>query len=58
MASLAQPGGNMTGLFFAFIEGFGGKWVELLKGAVPEVSHAALLRHAGHLLGTGFGKTF
>jgi putative tryptophan/tyrosine transport system substrate-binding protein len=53
VASLARPGGNMTGLFFAFIEGFGGKWVELLKEAVPEVSQVALLRHAGYLLGTG-----
>jgi putative tryptophan/tyrosine transport system substrate-binding protein len=53
VASLARPGGNLTGLFFAFIEGFGGKWVELLKEAVPEVSQVALLRHAGYLLGTG-----
>ena len=40
-------------IILAFIEGFGGKWVELLKEAVPEGSHMALLRHAGYLLGIG-----
>ena len=45
VASLAQPGGNLTGLSFAFSEGFGGKWVEFLKGAVPEASHVAFLQH-------------
>jgi len=53
VASLARPGGNMTGLSFASSEGFGGKWVEFLKEAVPEVSHVALLHHSGNLLGTG-----
>ena len=37
VASLARPGGNLTGLFFAFVAGFGGKWVELLEEAVQEV---------------------
>jgi putative tryptophan/tyrosine transport system substrate-binding protein len=30
VASLARPGGNLTGVTFAFSEGFVGKWVELL----------------------------
>ena len=40
--SLAHPGGNITGITFGiFGEGFGGKWVELLKEAAPDVSHVA-----------------
>lgn len=41
--SLARPGGNLTGLSLAFGEGFSGKWVELLKEAIPEVSRFAVL---------------
>ncbi len=43
VASLARPGGNMTG--FSNIEySFSGKWVELLKQIAPRVAHAAVLR--------------
>jgi len=41
--SLARPGGNVTGLSLAFEEGFAGKWVELLKEAVPRASRVAVL---------------
>jgi ABC-type uncharacterized transport system substrate-binding protein len=42
VASLARPGGNVTG--FAPIEGsLGGKWVELLKEIAPRVARVALL---------------
>jgi putative ABC transport system substrate-binding protein len=41
----------MTGLSFAFNEGFSGKWVELLKEVVPAVSHVAYLEHASPHLG-------
>jgi putative ABC transport system substrate-binding protein len=44
VTSLARPGGNITGITFGiFGEGFGGKWVELLKEAAPDVSHVAAL---------------
>jgi putative tryptophan/tyrosine transport system substrate-binding protein len=43
VASLARPGGNITGLSYALEEGFAGKWVELLKEAVPNASHLAAL---------------
>jgi putative ABC transport system substrate-binding protein len=39
--SLAQPGGNFTGLFLDFPE-FSKKWLELLKEAVPEVAKIAV----------------
>ena len=41
--SLAQPGGNLTGLSISLGEDFSGKWLELLKEAVPKVSRVAVL---------------
>jgi putative tryptophan/tyrosine transport system substrate-binding protein len=43
VASLAQPGGNLTGMSLALGEEFAGKWLELLREAVPTVSRVALL---------------
>ena len=44
VASFARPGGNITGATFGIGgSGFAGKWVELLKEAVPDVSHVAVL---------------
>jgi len=43
VASLGRPGGNITGISMAVGEGFAGKWVQLLRDAVPGVSHAAAL---------------
>jgi putative ABC transport system substrate-binding protein len=42
VTSLAQPGGNITGVG-GFISELSGKWLELLKEAVPEVTHIAVL---------------
>jgi putative ABC transport system substrate-binding protein len=42
VASLAQPGGNITGVG-GFVSELSGKWLELLKEAVPEVTHIAVL---------------
>jgi putative ABC transport system substrate-binding protein len=42
VASLAQPGGNVTGLSFQTGE-LSGKWLELLKEAVPSASRFAVL---------------
>jgi ABC-type uncharacterized transport system substrate-binding protein len=42
VASLAQPGGNITGLSFLSSE-LGGKRLELLKEAVPSASRVAVL---------------
>jgi ABC-type uncharacterized transport system substrate-binding protein len=42
VASLAKPGGNLTGLTnFEFL--MGGKWVELLKEIAPHLSNVALI---------------
>jgi len=46
VASLARPGGNLTG--FALPEfGFSGKWLELLKQVAPNVTRVAVIRSTG-----------
>jgi putative ABC transport system substrate-binding protein len=42
VASLARPGGNMTGLILGGLE-LEGKRLELLKDAVPPITHVAVL---------------
>ena len=42
-ASLAHPGGNVTGIFLAFKE-FAAKWLDLLKEMIPQLSHVAVLQ--------------
>src|SRR5215216_5219316 len=48
--SLARPGGNTTG-FMQFEFGLSGKWLELLKQVVPDVTGAVVLRDPD--VGTG-----
>ena len=59
IASLARPGGNVTGLTEDAGLGVAGKYLELLKGAVPTASRIAALRppasHSGHLPRTDWG---
>jgi putative ABC transport system substrate-binding protein len=42
VASLARPGGNVTGIFLDFPE-LGGKWLELVKQLAPRASRVAAL---------------
>jgi len=42
VASLAKPGGNMTG-FAGFDPAFSGKYLQLLKEAAPHIRHAAFI---------------
>jgi len=47
VANLARPGGNITGVTFGIGgSGFAGKWMELLKEAVPNISHVAVLSNS------------
>jgi putative ABC transport system substrate-binding protein len=46
VTSLARPGGNVTGVS-GLISELVGKWLELLKQAVAEVSRVAVLRQPG-----------
>jgi putative ABC transport system substrate-binding protein len=43
IASLARPGGNLTGFSLFLGDEFSSKWLELLTAAVPNVSRVALL---------------
>ena len=45
VASLARPGGNVTG-FTNFEYSIGGKWLELLKEMAPNVTRVAVLRES------------
>ena len=47
-ASLARPGGNLTGLSMGWGEGIEGKWLELLQEAVPRLSAIAVIANADH----------
>ena len=52
VASLARPGGNVTG--FTFVEyGMSGKWLELLKEIAPRVTRVAILRDPTLAAGIG-----
>ncbi|MBV9151973.1 MAG: ABC transporter substrate-binding protein [Alphaproteobacteria bacterium] len=44
VASLARPGGNVTG-FTNFEPSMGGKWVEILKELAPSVTRVGVLMH-------------
>jgi putative ABC transport system substrate-binding protein len=44
VASLARPGGNITG-FASHEPTMGGKWLEILKDAVPGVARALVIMH-------------
>ena len=56
VASLAQPGGNVTGLTHTVGVEIVGKYLELLKEAVPKVSRVAVLSHSGGPTGSIFQK--
>ena len=50
--SLARPGGNATG-FMLFEYSLSGKWLELLKQIVPQLTRAAVLRDSANRAGIG-----
>ncbi len=55
VASLARPGGNMTGATYGVSgSGIAGKWLELLKEAAPRVSRVAVLMNSSNPQSVGF----
>jgi putative ABC transport system substrate-binding protein len=52
VASLARPGGNVTG-FTNFEFSMGGKWLEFLKQIAPGITRAAVLRDPSLASGAG-----
>jgi len=43
VASLAHPGGNLTGMSTGFGENFSGKWLGLLQETIPRLSTVAMI---------------
>ena len=56
VASLARPGGNVTGLTFTAGPEIAGKYLELLKEAVPKLSRVAVLSGAAGYTAAYFGE--
>jgi len=54
--SLAKPGGNVTG-YTHFEYAIGGKWIELLKEAVPRIRRVAVMQNPGNPAWTGYFQT-
>ncbi|SRR6266508_2709779 len=52
VASLSQPGGNVTG-FSNLVGSIGGKWVETLRDLAPRLKRAAMLFNPGTTTGRG-----
>jgi putative ABC transport system substrate-binding protein len=56
VASMARPGGNLTG-FTNFEFSMGGKWLELLKEAAPQTRRMLVLYSVGNTGSEGFLDT-
>jgi putative ABC transport system substrate-binding protein len=53
VASLAHPGGNVTG-FTIFEHSFAGKWLEMLKEVVPALKRVAVMQNPDHPAWNGY----
>jgi len=56
VASLARPGGNVTGLSLFLGENFSSKWLELLKEVIPRVSRVTVLLNRASPASIGYLK--
>jgi putative ABC transport system substrate-binding protein len=56
IASIARPGGNITGVTYEVTREQAGKNLELLKDAVPRVSRVAILRNANDPTHASYSK--
>jgi putative ABC transport system substrate-binding protein len=56
VSSLSRPGGNLTGVSLSLGVEFTGKWLELLKEAVPRASTVAVLWNPGNPSNVGYLK--
>ena len=50
VASLARPGGNLTGLSLEMTEDLSGKWLQLLQEAVPRLTTVAVISNPNSAL--------
>ncbi len=56
VASLARPGGNLTGMSMGFGEDFSGKWLELLQETVPRLSTVAMIVNPNNVVARDLAK--
>jgi putative ABC transport system substrate-binding protein len=56
VSDLARPGGNLTGLSLGQVQGFAGKWLELLREAAPGIKSAAVMTNPASPLGEDMAK--
>ena len=54
--SLAHPGGNLTGTSVGWAEGIGGKWLELLRETVPQLSQVAVIANSDNPIAQNLEK--
>ena len=55
VSNLARPGGNLTALSTGYVDGFAGKWLELLLEAVPQATKVAVIWNLGNPVTRGQG---
>jgi putative ABC transport system substrate-binding protein len=55
-ASLARPGGNLTGMSMGFGEDLTGKWLELLQETVPRLSTVAVIMNPNNSVARELAK--
>ncbi len=56
VTNLARPGANVTGVSLAIGEQFSGKWVELVREAVPNATHIGVLVSSTNPASEAFSK--
>ncbi len=56
VASLARPGGNLTGTSMGYGEDFSGKWLELLQETVPRLTTVAMIVNPDNVVGRDLAK--
>src|SRR6266849_1589608 len=57
VTNLARPGANITGVSLAIGEQFSSKWVELLREAVPKITHIGVLVSSTNPASEAFSKS-
>jgi putative ABC transport system substrate-binding protein len=56
VASLARPGGNLTGMSMGYGEDFSGKWLELLQETVPRLATVAMIMNPDNSVARDLAK--
>jgi putative tryptophan/tyrosine transport system substrate-binding protein len=56
VASLARPGGNLTGTSMGYGEDFSGKWLQLLQETVPRLTTVAMIVNPDNSVGRDLAK--